>query len=184
MRHTAAIVALVLSLAFSTTAVAEDEESSGGGFNLAADVGLVKFFDEGPTGFGLTLYPGWALSEALVLEAELGFSRAEQDGVRTRVIPFMFGAQLRIPVGPVRPFVGAHFGVSNVSVKTPEVELFGVGLSVAASETRPSFDIGGGVDYMVADSFGVGISFQYDLIFFDEDTLDFLSAGAHVSVGF
>lgn len=183
MRHTAAIVALVLSLAFSTTAFAEDE-SSGGGFNLAADVGLVKFFDNGPTGFGLTLYPGWALSEAFVLEAELGFSRGEENEVRTRVIPFMFGAQLRIPVGPVRPFVGAHVGISNVSVKTPEVEVFGVGLSISASETKPSLDIGAGVDYMIADSFGVGVALQYDLLFFEEEALDFFSAGAHVSVGF
>ena len=160
--HTNAIKLAISSLALvATLCLAPNAEA--GGFNLAANGGITQFLDGGPTGFGLEVFPGYAISDQLIIEGEVGFHRGSQHGVRTRILPFMVGAQFRFDAGSFRPFVGAHVGMNSVNVKVEGVELFGISLS--ASTTDLGLDVGGGFDYMLSETLGVGAAVWFDTIF-------------------
>ncbi len=175
----ATLSAIVLAMS-----VATPRDGQASGFNLGANAGLTQFFDGGPTGFGLEIFPGYALTDELVLEGEVGFHRGAQNGVRTRILPFMVGAQYRIDAGSLRPFVGAHMGMNSISINTKieGVEVFGINLS--ASTTKFGLDVGGGFDYMLSETLGVGLAVWFDTIFASGSNLNMLHAGAHLGMGF
>ncbi len=176
LRALPVIVALTL---FSLPAFAE--EGSPSGFNLELDLGVSKFFDGGPTGFGVMVRPGYRLPFGLVLEGAVGHHSASKNGVRQSVTPFVFGPTFGFNAGPVRPFVGAHVGLAAIRVAVPNLSV--IGFTPSATTTTGAFNIGGGADYMITDSVGVGAGIWY-WAFFNSAASSMLNVGAHVAYTF
>ena len=151
-----------------------------GGFAFAGNLGITKYFDEGPTGFGLDIFPGYRLNSMLTIESRLGYHTGSEGIVKFSTIPLMAGARVGFDAGPVRPFVGAHVGLQLSTVKA-DVDLGPLGgTSLSTSETDLSFDIGGGVELPVGPA-SVGVAAWYSQIFAENDAITYLHAGAHVS---
>lgn len=195
-----AILALVLLPA--TTAFAEDAEpeapattpsadDGGTGFRLSTNLGVTKFFDDGPTGFGLDVYPGFAVWRGLVVEAQLGVHTGRRDvgyygpfivsstRVSSTVIPFEVGARYAHPIGPVTPFGGFHMGPASVR---------GCAGGTCDGEVKFGLNVGGGAEYQLTDAIGVGIAMWFHNIFvgdtsaFDDNaSIQMFHFGAHAT---
>lgn len=176
--------ALVAALLFVASPASAQDGGSPSGFNLEADIGLAQFFNGGPTGFGLNLRPGYRLPFGLVIEGNLGVHTGKKSGVSQTVIPFMVGATYGFDLGAVRPFAGLHFGAAVLRVKVPGFgNVFGV--TPTASTTSGAFNVGGGADYMVTDSFGVGGSLWFWSFFSSgAGSATMMNVGAHVAYTF
>lgn len=137
--------------------------------SIGADGGVSTFTQEnGPTGVGVNAYLGLHLPLGLSPEFNTGVqygSKSLGSGVdmSLMVVPLYVGTRysLKLPFG-LEPFVGAHLGVAvmraKVSLESSEANL---NMSAAETHARFGFNAGGGLNYVVNDSFSVGAAVWY-----------------------
>lgn len=155
-----------------------------GGFTLSTGVGVTKFFDDGPTGFGLEVFPGFDVWNGLIVEGQFGVHSGRQDfGIvgnylldspkfTTSVFPFEAGVRFARAIGPVTPFAAAHAGA---------VVLRGCANSNCDSDAEFGINFGGGANYDITPQVGVGLAMWFHEIFTEHDGLELFHFGLHAT---
>lgn len=200
MPHATLALLVLGALAFSRPAAAQNSspptefETNGPvddtGFHLAASMGVSKFLSGGATAFGLSVFPGYAIGNGLVLEGELGVHAGGNaiGGVRfngngeivslrggsTVYAPFLFGARYKMDFGVIRAFAASHIGPSYVRGSCGS----------SCSSARFAIDLGTGAEYALSDTIGVGAAFTYHAMPGTGGAIHMLNFGAHASFQF
>ena len=185
------LVLLLMVLGLSVFAVAQNGNPKVeifGGYALERfDFGVVNDLTEVPGLFQHETMHGWAASATFNANKYFGvvadfsghyktFDVAELPGIalKPRVYNIMFGPQVGVPIGKVKPFARALFGFTHA---TAEAEVLGVSESVSANKF--AFGFGGGLDVNFTNHFGIRLA-QLDYIrnSFDLSSFDSISGTA------
>lgn len=180
----------VASLLCVTPALAQQE----GAIQAAVDLHPVISLSDGAgdgVGFGFDVRGGYALQlEGLTLvpEGVLGYTwfGTGVDEISMGLFRFMAGARAVFEAGGVIPSVYGHLGFGSLSttVEIPTFGFFGGGsTSFSDSTTTAVIDLGGALDFPVAENFLVGGHAGFNIVT-AEGTLTFLNFGAQASYRF
>jgi len=183
------VLAVLLLLAFSLTAAAQDEYSKGEFFlgysylhiDTGSDSGLSSSV---PAGFNLdgTYYP----TKHFGLVADFQFHKKEFDdifgqpispGIDARVLSMHFGPRFKARSGKVEPFVHALFGFTNLHLSAE-------GISSTFSDTAFSMKLGGGLDVVASPHFAIRLGeFNYYYTKFESFGSSFFFGGSPAAGG-
>lgn len=156
---------------------------------VQVDVGLgvahLMVEGEGFTGFGLGITPGYAVTNNLIVELDLGYHNGSDGPLSFGVIPLLMpGVSYNIGNGALQPFVDAHVGLVSLRSK---VEFDGGGFfgggTVSGSTSEVALNFGGGVDYMINDMIGIGGQLGVWMVMASE-TVTMIDAGVHSTFRF
>lgn len=141
------------------------------GLRLSTNLGITKFLDGGPTGFGLDIFPGYEIGWDITVEAQLGVHRGREDfgavgtflvgtqKVTSTVIPFEVGARWSRPVGPVSPFAALHMGPAALRACVA---------GTCDGEVKFDLNFGGGANYDINEMIGIGAAMWFHNVFIAE----------------
>ena len=149
-----------------------------GGPSFGADLGYSRLLSgDGMNGFGFDVVGGYELNIGLIIEGQIGLHRFADTvsvsaggmtgSLTTTVllVPIFAGVRYRFDLLPFRPFVGAHTGFGRVSVSTDDV---------GDSVTKLGMNIGGGGDFAINDTVGLGAALWYTRILTDNEPAEML----------
>lgn len=184
------VLAALCTVVMAGSAFAQAE---GEGFQAGVDLHPVFGLSEGidNLGFGFDVRGGYALQlEGLTLvpEGVLGYTwfGTGVDEISMGLFRFMAGARAVFEAGGVIPSVYGHLGFGSLSttVEIPTFGFFGGGsTSFSDSTTTAVIDLGGALDFPVAENFLVGGHAGFNIVT-AEGTLTFLNFGAQASYRF
>jgi hypothetical protein len=129
------------------------------------------------TGYGINIYPSWHIALGIMPELVFGahMTPATQGTASTNLVyvPAMVGirwdASKVLPLGPVAPFIGAHYGFGFVQA------FGGSAGSIGGGSTNKAFSTVAGSLFHISDGLAVGAQAGYDVIQNDAGNVKIIS---------